>query len=333
MKPQSAADDVLHARLDVLCADGWAIWERFDRTVRERGFHPFVAADYEVVRATLLPLRARGRRFLEWGSATGIITIMADLMGFDACGIEVDPALVATAREVAARHGSGARFVTGSFLPAGYRWRGADGDTRTGTIEDGPSGYLALGRAPDDFDVVIGYPWGGEAPVMEDVMRRYGRRDALLLLYQPDGTVRTYRGDTSRAPRSFPGDDRRAEGVAGGRAVRRPPPSPTRPAATRSVAERSRGVDRQPSRSVHRPIVRPVGSRTTAITSPSGMAVRGTMVVAPSASAWRTLSATSGTATKSCTKGRSPGGAGQMPPGIPYRRRCRPRGSRARCPA
>ena len=201
MTPEAAVDAALHARLDALCADGWAIWERFDRTVRERRFHPFVAADYEVVRTALLPLRAPGRRFLEWGSASGIITIMADVMGFDACGIEVDAALVETARATAARHGSGARFVRGSFLPAGYEWQADDGDTRTGTIAHGPSGYLELGRALEDFDVVFGYPWGGEEPLMRDLMREYGRRGALLLLYDASGGIRTYRdGREETAP-------------------------------------------------------------------------------------------------------------------------------------
>ena len=194
-------DAALAARLDAVCADGWALFERFDRTVRERAFHPFVAADYEVVRAALAGLAASGtpggapgRRFLEWGSATGIVAILADLLGFDASGIEIDGALVATARATAARHGSAARFVEGSFLPAGYAWRGRDGDARTGTLASGPSAYLALGRALDDFDVVFGYPWGGEAPVMRDVMQRYGRADALLLLHEVDGRVRAFRG-------------------------------------------------------------------------------------------------------------------------------------------
>lgn len=189
--PDEAA---LDARLDALCAEGWEIWERFDNTVRERGFHPFVAADYDVVRAALRPLRGPGRRFLEWGSASGIITIMADMMGFDACGIEVDGALVDTARAIAARHGSGARFVRGSFLPTGYQWQSGDGDSRTGTIAGDRSGYLELGHALDDFDVVFGYPWAGEAPLMRDLMQRYGRRDALLLIYDVDGGIYTWRG-------------------------------------------------------------------------------------------------------------------------------------------
>lgn len=192
---QPAADDAaLRARLDAVCADGWAVWERFEQVERGRAFHPFVAADYEVVRAALLRLRTPGRRFLEWGSASGVIAVMADLMGFDACGIELDAALVATARALATRHASRARFVTGSFLPTGYRWRSPGGDARTGTIGEGPSGYLQLGHALEDFDVVFGYPWDGEAPLMHDVMRHYGRRDALLLLHDAADGVRAYRG-------------------------------------------------------------------------------------------------------------------------------------------
>jgi hypothetical protein len=187
-------DGVLDRRLDELCADGWEIWQRFDDTFRRRHFHPFVPADYEIARNLLASLRVPGRRFLEWGSATGIITIMADMMGFDAYGIEIDASLVATASETATRHRSAARFVVGSFLPAGYRFRPRDGDGRTGTIADGPSGYVELGRALEDFDVVFGYPWNGEEAVMLDVMQRYGRSDALLLLYESDNTVRVYRG-------------------------------------------------------------------------------------------------------------------------------------------
>ena len=41
---------------------------------------------------------------------------------------------------------------------------------------------------------MFGYPWGGEAPVMRDVMQRYGRPDALLLLFDADGSVQAYRG-------------------------------------------------------------------------------------------------------------------------------------------
>ena len=93
---------------------------------------------------------------------------------------------------MAARFDSGAQFVTGSFLPTGYRRLGGDGASET--IGDGPSGYLQLGRALDDFDVVFGYPWDDDAPLMHDLMRQYGRPDALLLLNDTARGVRAFRG-------------------------------------------------------------------------------------------------------------------------------------------
>jgi hypothetical protein len=185
----SALEPALRARIERLLEDGWEIWERFDREVRRRRWHPFVPADYDEVLRTLLPLRAPGLRFLEWGSATGVITVMADLLGFEAYGIELDPALVEIARELAARHGSGARFAAGSFLPAGYRWRASDGDERLGTIGRGASGYQALGLPLEEFDLVYGYPWNGEEAMMRDLMKRYGGKGARLLLHGAPGAA------------------------------------------------------------------------------------------------------------------------------------------------
>jgi predicted O-methyltransferase YrrM len=186
-------DARLEARLDALCAEGWALWERFIEEMGVDRFHPFVAADYEVVRAALTRCRAPGLRFLEWGSATGVITVMADLLGFEAYGIELDPALVATARNLARKFDSQAVFAEASFLPQGYHWRDARGDRRTGTLGSGPSGYLALGHALDEFDVVFGYAWDGEEPVMLDIMKQYGRANTLLLLHSASEGVTAYR--------------------------------------------------------------------------------------------------------------------------------------------
>ncbi len=188
-----AVDDALRARLRALCEAGWEFFERFDLTVRERGFHPFIASEYEVVQEALLAHRAPGVRFIELGSASGVITIMADLLGYEACGIEIDHSLVATARDMAQRFDSRARFVAGSFFPAGYSYRAADGEVRTGTLGEGTSGYLELGLALDDFDVVFGYPWGGEEPVLLDLMKHYGSPDALLLLHGVNDGVKAYR--------------------------------------------------------------------------------------------------------------------------------------------
>jgi hypothetical protein len=178
-----ALDADLRARLVSLREEGVRIWDEFDAKVRKLEFHPFVAAEYTRVERALIALRRPGLRFLEWGSATGVITIMADLLGYEAFGIEIDADLVDVARGLARRFDSGARFAVGSFLPSGYVWRSSTGDPRTGTIGHGPSGYLELHHPLEDFDLVFGYPWGGEEPLMQDLMRRYGGAEARLLMF------------------------------------------------------------------------------------------------------------------------------------------------------
>ncbi len=188
------ANPRLRERLTALCEEGWDIWSRFDTEVRLHAWHPFVAADYESVLETLLTLRAPGLRFLEWGSAAGVITIMADLLGFEACGIELDSSLVRVARELAAKYESRARFADGSFLPGGYEWKHRSGDGRHGTIGQGVPGYAELGYLLEDFDIVFAFPWSGEEPMMHDVMRRYGSRQARLFLYGVTDGIEVYRG-------------------------------------------------------------------------------------------------------------------------------------------
>ena len=175
-------DAALLARIHELQDEGQEIFHRFDREVRLNEWHPFVPADYPTVMRALLPLQNQGLRFLEWGSGTGVITIMADMLGYEAYGIEIDPELTAIARELAKRFNSAARFATGSYLSAGYIWRAPDGDRRLGTIGIADSAYPELGHPLDDFDVVYGYPWEGEEPVMHDLMKKRAARGTTLLL-------------------------------------------------------------------------------------------------------------------------------------------------------
>lgn len=191
MTPDDAA---LRARLIPVLDAGWAAYEEFTAKVSDHTFHPFIAADYEQVVESLWPYRNSGKRFLEWGSATGVIAIIADTLGLEAYGIELDSSLVGTARQLATSLGSAAQFVQGSFIPDGYRWRPLDGDDRTGTLGSGRSGYLQLGRPLDDFDIVFGFPWDGEVTMMLDIMKQYGRRDALLLIHSASDPTVIYRG-------------------------------------------------------------------------------------------------------------------------------------------
>lgn len=178
------------------------MWSRFDREVRHHRWHSFVPAEYDRVLAVLTEVWRPRLRFLELGSATGIIAVMADLLGYEACGIEIDEGLVRAARDTAARYGSGARFAAGSFLPQGWAWRPRDGDGRLGTVGEGPSGYIELGVPLGDFDLVYAYPWGGEERMMLDLFRAHGAPDGRLLLHLVSGELRLmHRG---RIERSWP---------------------------------------------------------------------------------------------------------------------------------
>jgi hypothetical protein len=191
-------DDALKTRLSEVCSAGWDIFERFDTEVRDKRFHPFVAAEYEKVLAALIEHRRERLRFLEWGSASGVITIMADLLGYEAYGIELDDSLVETARELATRFDSRARFVSGSFVPDAYPFSPRASDRVW--VGTGPSGYLELGHALDDFDVVFGFPWPGGKPMMLDLMRRYGDARATLLLFDVETGVQAYKNGRQLGP-------------------------------------------------------------------------------------------------------------------------------------
>lgn len=187
-------DRTLGSRLDALWNDAAELWQRFDRERRQHEFHPFMPAQYGPVLDALAALgEPAGRRFLEFGSATGVIAIMADMLGFEACGIELDGELVDQSRELATRHGSAARFAAGSFLPEGYEYRSECGDTRMGTLGEGEAAYGALGLELADFDIVFGFPWPGEEPILHDLMRRYGKPDAILLVNGAPFGVKAFR--------------------------------------------------------------------------------------------------------------------------------------------
>ena len=174
-----------------MCEEGLAISARFDRSKAGR-WHSFVPAEYDTVLRTLLDLRERSGRFLELGSATGVVAIMADLLGFRACGIEVVPALVHEAWALARRYDSGARFAAGSFVPAGYEWVSDTGDKRMGTVGIGEPAYAKLQCELGDFDWIYAYPWPGETELLRDMLRRYADPRATLLLHGYGGAIELY---------------------------------------------------------------------------------------------------------------------------------------------
>src|SRR4051794_5489754 len=68
--------------------------ERFQSTSRSPAFVPSdYAGAYRVLRAVATTDLAPGERFCEWGSGFGVVTCLAAMVGFDACGIEIEAEL------------------------------------------------------------------------------------------------------------------------------------------------------------------------------------------------------------------------------------------------
>ena len=179
-----------------LARDAGELWEAFAAR-RGGAFSHLVPSDYGAVRAALTEVAPdaggarRGRpRFLELGSGVGAIAILADLLGFEAWGIEIDGELVGLAEELAARFDSGARFVEGSFVPDEYRDEVELLDTGFFTHVDGNAAYDELGHELDDFDVVYAFPWPEEEEWMNELLRRFTRPDAVRLTWSASDGVR-----------------------------------------------------------------------------------------------------------------------------------------------
>jgi hypothetical protein len=157
----------------------------------------FVPSDFELVYRGLAAIQsqrlATGRRFIEWGSGIGVITCLAESLGFDAVGIEIEPQLVDRANALAARHGVAVQFVHGSFLPRGAEPRLEMPDDVAWLTTTGETGYDELELEPDEFDVVFAYPWPGEEEVIFDVFADSAAVGTLLLTYHGQEGLRLQR--------------------------------------------------------------------------------------------------------------------------------------------
>lgn len=117
---------------------------------------------------------ANGARFCEWGSGFGIVACVARQLGLQATAIEIEAALVAESRRLAADHGLELRIVEGSYRPAG---------TAEETVERERID-AALGFSPVDFDIIYVYPWAAEERLVSYLFCGFAPAGALLVLYR-----------------------------------------------------------------------------------------------------------------------------------------------------
>jgi hypothetical protein len=176
--------------------------EQFQATSSTPGFVPsdYVGA-FGVLRSIVAANVAAGSLFCEWGSGFGVVAGLAAMLEFDAYGIEIDEALVAGARELAADFDLQVEFARDSFIPSGgedcadvpltFAWLTAE----SGRAEE------ELGLAVDDFDIIFAYPWPDEEHVIYDLFHRYAGVGSLLVTSHGGEGFRIRRKTAARAGR------------------------------------------------------------------------------------------------------------------------------------
>ena len=98
------------------------------------------------------------------------------MLGFDACGIEIEASLVEPARQLAADFQLDSRFVCGSYIPEEYDYS-TDGIGNTVALAASTPLPSELARgvrvfdddAIEECDVIYVFPWPGEAEMVEEL--------------------------------------------------------------------------------------------------------------------------------------------------------------------
>jgi hypothetical protein len=163
---------------------------RIRRFRSEHHISGFVPSDYRqayhVLRALTAADLAAGERFCEWGCGFGVVACLAALLGFDACGIEIEEALVEAAQQLAEDFDLPTEFAAGSFIPRDAAVAGSFSwlTTRAGAGHDDP------GWTADEFDVIFAYPWPDEEYLVERLFERFAADGAILMTYHETQATR-----------------------------------------------------------------------------------------------------------------------------------------------
>ncbi|MGC6424684.1 MAG: hypothetical protein ACON4O_06830 [Lentimonas sp.] len=172
--------------------------EFYDEKLNKR-FPRYVPSEPEQVYSVMkyvtdkgLPL---GTNFIEWGSGFGVGTAFAALLGYDATGIEIEPALVAKAEALLKDQSIDADFLATSYIPDGYIIY----DALSGydvVVEDGAklssARYEDIDLCLDEIDLFFVYPWPGEQAMMLKLFEYVAGAGAILIAYYGDRDICVY---------------------------------------------------------------------------------------------------------------------------------------------
>jgi hypothetical protein len=150
--PLALVDGVWPEQADALVAEALRRAKRID-------CFDFVPSDYQAV-ARVLAAVPRGR-FCEWGSGMGVVTALAEMLGFAARGFEINAPLAEASRMLLADFGLTSPITTGDYLACAH-----------------------------DVDVVFTYCWPGQMLRVEEHFMKATPAHARLLICHGADDVR-----------------------------------------------------------------------------------------------------------------------------------------------
>jgi hypothetical protein len=164
----------------------------------------FVPSNFPQVYVALRHIRdhnlAAGNAFCEWGSGFGVISCLAQALGFSATGIEVQAELVDHAQQLARDFQFDVDFYRDSFVPQDSDVCFANEEASAWLTEEAGS-LEDDGIAPENFDIIFVYPWPGEEGRTEKLFDFHASQGALLLSYHGRDDMKLQRKVRDKARR------------------------------------------------------------------------------------------------------------------------------------
>lgn len=178
-------------------AHAWESIQDFQVRTRKqpvKGFHP---SDFEDAYQWLFNLRARfpantAPKFCEWGSGFGVVSYLAQYLGFNVTAIESDPELFQAAQTWQNQVGATFNHLNGSFIPPAFLDQYRPPIEFPKTSPQGQTLWLDLdtrsvfepgSSAASEFDLVYAYPWPGEETFLFELFDFLSKPGALLLTF------------------------------------------------------------------------------------------------------------------------------------------------------
>ncbi len=181
-------------------------WERFIASEGTRRVPRFVPSEAELVFAAIDYVTRQdlppGRVFCEWGSGFGAGVCLAALLGYEAYGIEIQPELVESSREMARDLDIPVEILCTSYIPEGFEsYSGVGAEilvkSRTyaypGEADDSEPQYEGMACDIAEVDLFFAYPWPEEQELIQQLFDAVAVEGAILIAYHSAKEICIYR--------------------------------------------------------------------------------------------------------------------------------------------